>query len=152
MLVAAFTDELSSGVVPASAPELLQTFSLTPAMAAGWTLFAYAILGVLIEPWLLTHAQGRRARPMMLLGLVGMGASCLLAAISPSYELLLIALLVYGPASGLGVGLAQAALMGARPGDREAMLARWTFYGGAGDLLAPLALAGSVALGLGWRG
>lgn len=138
--------------MPSGAPELLSAFSLTPGQAAGWTLFAYLALGVLLEPPLLAWSQGRRARPMMLVGLGGIALSCLLAAAAPSFWVLLAALLLYGPSSGLGTQLAEAALMTERANDREATLARWMLFGLVGDLLGPIALAGSVALGFGVRG
>jgi len=81
-----------------------------------------------------------------------MAGSLVAAAAAPSYPVLLAALALYGPGSGLGTGLAESALAAAAPGRSEAALARWTLAGIAGDLLAPAALAASVALGLGWRG
>lgn len=148
----AFTDELATGVVPSGAPELLDAFDLTPARAAGWTLFAFQILGAVLEPPLLALAHGRRQRLMLGVGLAMMAAATLAAALAPSYWLLLAALMVYGPASGLGTNLAEAALVSAHPGRGEQVLARWSLLGHLGDLLAPAALAASVALGLGWRG
>lgn len=151
LLAVAFTDELATGVVPSASPELLGTFGLTPAMAAGWTLFAFQILGAILEPPLLAMAHGRRARPMRVAGVAVMAVTTLAAALTSSYPLLLASLVLYGPGSGLGVNLAQAALVAARPQEREAVLARWMFYGLLGDLLAPAVLAVSVALGFGWR-
>jgi predicted MFS family arabinose efflux permease len=148
----AFTDELATGVVPAGAPELLSAFELTPARAAGWTLFAFGVLGALLEPPLLALAHGRRARPLRVAALALMAAASLAAALAPTYWLLLVALVLYGPASGVGVNLAQAALIAANPRRSEPVLARWELFGLVGDLLAPAALAVSVALGLGWRG
>ncbi|WP_239015458.1 MFS transporter [Archangium violaceum] len=148
----AFTDELATGVVPSGAPELLGAFGLTPAQAAGWTLFAFQVLGAVLEPPLLAMAHGRRERPMRVAGLALMAVTTLAAALAPSYWLLLAALVLYGPASGLGVNLAQAALVSADPKRSEAVLARWGLLGLVGDLLAPAALAVSVALGTGWRG
>lgn len=147
-----FTDELATCVVPAGAPELLGAFDLTPARAAGWTLFAYQVLGALLEPPLLAMAHGRRERPMRVAGLTVMALATLAAALAPSYWLLLAALMLYGPASGLGVNLSQAALVSAHPGRSEAVLARWSLLGLVGDLLAPAVLAASVVLGFGWRG
>jgi predicted MFS family arabinose efflux permease len=148
----AFIDELATGVVPSGAPELLNAFGLTPARAAGWTLFAFQVLGAVLEPPLLALAHGRRQRAMRSAGLALMALTTLAAALAPSYWLLLVALALYGPASGLGVNLAQAALVSENPERSEAVLARWTLLGLAGDLLAPLTLAASVALGFGWRG
>jgi MFS family permease len=147
-----FIDELATNVVPSGAPELLGAFGLTPAQAAGWTLFAFQVLGAVLEPPLLAMAHGRRERPMRVAGLALMAATTLAAALAPSYWLLLAALMLYGPASGLGVNLAQAALVSANPERREAVLARWSLLGIVGDLLAPAMVAASVALGTGWRG
>jgi hypothetical protein len=78
------------------------------------------------------------------------------AAVAPTYALFLAALAVYGPASGLGTNLSESALVAAEVGPgrgrAETVLARWALAGALGDLLAPTALAASVALGLGWRG
>lgn len=81
-----------------------------------------------------------------------MAAALLAAAAAPSYPFLLIALALYGPASGLGTQLAQGALAAMAGEHREGVLARWELLSLAGDLLAPGVLAASVALGLGWRG
>lgn len=148
----AFTDELASGVVPAGSPELAASFGLTASQAAGWTLVAFQILGVVLEPPLLALAKGRRARTLRILGLWLMAASVLGAALAPSYGVLLAALVLYGPASGLGTNLAQSALALAHPDRVESVLARWSLLGSVGDLVAPAVLAASVALGAGWRG
>lgn len=148
----ALTDELVTGVVPSGAPELLSAFGVSPARAAGWTLVAFGVLGALLEPPLLALAHGRRERPLRTAGLLLMAATALAAALVPSYALLLVALAFYGPASGVGVNLAQAALVAANPHRREVVLARWSLFGEVGDLLAPAVLAVSVALGLGLRG
>lgn len=152
LLATALTEELSSGVVPAGAPELAQALSLSPAKAAGWTLFAMLALGAVIEPPLLALARGARARPMIALGFAGVAAACFTAAAAPSYPVLIGALLLYGPAAGVAVRLSEAALMAAHAGAREAVLARWTLLGLVGDLLAPLGVAVSASLGVGLRG
>jgi predicted MFS family arabinose efflux permease len=147
----AFTDELATGIIPAGAPELTGSFRLAPSAAAGWTLVAFQLLGVIIEPPLLALARGARVRSLRTLGLSVMALALLAAAAAPTYVFLLAALALYGPASGLGTQLAQAALV-SDPSRRGAALARWELLSLAGDLLAPAVLAGSVALGLGWRG
>jgi predicted MFS family arabinose efflux permease len=148
----AFTDELATGVVPSGSPELLAAFGVTPAQAAGWTLFAFGVLGALVEPPLLALAHGRLERPLRSAGLAVMAVAMAAAAVAPSYALLLVALALYGPGSGLATSLAESALVSAAPGRAEAVLARWTLLGLAGDLAAPAVLAASVALGAGWRG
>lgn len=119
MLAVAFTDELATGVVPSAAPELLGDFSLTPAAAAGWTLVAFQVLAVVVEPPLLALAHGRRERPLRVLGLALMALTAVAAALAPSYELLLVALALYAPASGLGTRLAECGRGPGGPGAGE---------------------------------
>jgi MFS family permease len=148
----ALTDELATGVVPSGSPELLAAFGVTPAQAAGWTLFAFGVVGALLEPPLLALAHGRLERPLRNAGLAVMAVAMGAAALAPTYALLLAALALYGPGSGLATSLAESALVAAAPGRAEVVLARWTLFGLAGDLAAPAVLAASVALGAGWRG
>ena len=74
-----------------------------------------------------------------------------LAARAPSFWLLLAAFCLLYPASGAFVSLSQAALMDLEPDRREHNMARWTFAGGVGVVLGPLALACFALAGLGWR-
>jgi FSR family fosmidomycin resistance protein-like MFS transporter len=73
------------------------------------------------------------------------------AAGAPSFWVLLAAFSLLYPASGAFVSLSQAALMDLEPERREHNMARWTFAGGVGVVLGPLALAVLVWVGLGWR-
>jgi predicted MFS family arabinose efflux permease len=110
------------------------------------------VLGSVVEPPLLALAHGRRARALRGAGLAFMALAMAAAALAPSYGVLLAALALYGPASGLGTNLSEAALVARHPGRAEVVLARWSLLSTLGDLAAPAALAGSVALGFGWRG
>lgn len=74
-----------------------------------------------------------------------------LAAGAPSFWVLLVAFSLLYPASGAFVSLSQATLMDLEPERREHNMARWTFAGGVGVVLGPLALAGFALIGLGWR-
>ena len=74
-----------------------------------------------------------------------------IAAGAPSFWLLLVAFSLLYPASGAFVSLSQAALMDLEPNRREHNMARWTFVGGVGVVIGPLALAAFTLVGLGWR-
>ena len=87
----------------------------------------------------------------MLGGGLAFGASLVLVSVSQGFVVLLIAWVVFFPASGAFVSLSQASLMDAYPTRREQNMARWTFTGSVGNVLGPLALTAAVALGLGWR-
>jgi MFS family permease len=85
-------------------------------------------------------------------GLAALGCVAIGAALAPGPLWLAAALLLYGPASGAGVSLAQATLVDTHPDERERWLARWTLAGELGDLAAPGLLAAAALAGAGWRG
>lgn len=104
----------------------------------------------LVEPVLGVLADTRRRRSIVLVGGACFTAAILLLAISRSFGLLLLSLLVFNPASGAFVSVSQVALMDSAPGRREQNMARWTFAGSLGMTAGPLALAAAAAVGLGW--
>jgi len=150
-VLAAFLDELSSGVLPLSAPEIEARFGLSAGAAAGWTLAALMPLALVLEPPLFALADGRRRRPIMLGAFVAIALCCVLAAVAPSFWTLLVAVALFGPALGCAGELAQASLVDRSPDARERALARWSLAGTLGDLAAPALLAALAALGLGYR-
>jgi FSR family fosmidomycin resistance protein-like MFS transporter len=79
-------------------------------------------------------------------------ASALLTAISRNFLPLMLAQVLFFPASGAFVSLSQAALMDAEPTRHEQNMARWTFAGSVGVVLGPLALGAAMLVGLSWRG
>ena len=88
-------------------------------MAAGWVLTAFGLLAVIVEPPIFMLADRYPRRWFVCGGLGALGAVCVAAGLAPSYGWLLVALLLFGPASGVGVGLAQATLMDVHPDRRE---------------------------------
>jgi MFS family permease len=150
LLSVALLDELSSGVAPNGSPDLLHDFHVSPALAAGWTLVAMQLLGALEAPVFALTARWPR-RSLLAAAQLAMAATCLCAAAASSHWTLLLALLLYGPATGIACGTAQAALVDGAPGDGERVLSRWALYQSAGDLAAPLLLAGLALCGSGWR-
>jgi FSR family fosmidomycin resistance protein-like MFS transporter len=78
--------------------------------------------------------------------------SLLLTGISWGYLPLLIAFILFNPASGAFVSLSQASMIDAEPERGELNMARWTFAGSLGVVVGPLALGLAVLLGFGWRG
>ena len=146
-----FLDELSSGVPFVASPDVQRAFGVSYGQAAGWLLTAVGALAVVLEPPLLLVSERFPRRWFVCGGLGALGAICLLAAAAPSYGWLVVALLLFGPASGVGVGLSQATLMDAHPERREQMMVRWTLAGALGDLAAPGFLALCAFLGGGFR-
>jgi predicted MFS family arabinose efflux permease len=147
-----FLDELGSGIPFVGAPEIKDGFGVSYAMAAGWLLFAITIAGTVLEPPLFLLADRFSKKRFVCGGLAALGLVCIGAGLAPGYALLVAALVLYGPLSGCGVALAQAALADAKPDDVERMLVRWTFSGTLGDLLVPSLVALAAIFTVGWRG
>jgi predicted MFS family arabinose efflux permease len=146
-----FLDELGSGVPFLGAPGIQSEFGVTYGMAAGWPQTALLLLSVLLEPPLLLLADRYPRKRFIVGGLVLLGLLTLAAAFAPTYWTLLAIFLLWGPTAGLVAPVSQATLMDAHPDRREQMMARWTLFGGAGDLATPLTFALLAPLGLGWR-
>jgi len=72
-------------------------------------------------------------------------------AAAPSFGWLLAALVLFFPASGAFVGLAQSTLMDAAPGRQVQHMARWNLAGSAGAVSGPLLLAAVLTAGGTWR-
>jgi FSR family fosmidomycin resistance protein-like MFS transporter len=78
-------------------------------------------------------------------------AMTLFIGMSRGFPVLLLAMMLINPASGLFVGLSQATLMDAAPARREQNMARWTLFGSLGNCVGPVALGACVWASLGWR-
>src|SRR5256885_4638394 len=137
-------------MAPNGSPDLLHDFHVSPALAAGWTLVAMQLLGALEAPLFALTARWPR-RSLLAASQLAIAATCLCAAAASSHWTLLSALLLYGPATGIACGTAQAALIDGAPGRGESVLSRWALYQSLGDLAAPLLLAGLALFGSGWR-
>lgn len=110
-----------------------------------------ALVGNLVEPILGVLGDVWRRRNLILGGGALFAASLALFASSPGFSLLLIALVLFYPASGAFVNLSQASLMDSAPGRHEQNMARWTFAGSLGIVLGALVMAVAASTGLGWR-
>ncbi len=117
----------------------------------GLLLSVPGVIGAAVQPVFgLLGDSGRRGLVVRAGGvalILGLAAT----AFSRSFPAILAASIVAFPASGAFVSLSQATLMDHATGRREHHMARWVLAGSVGVLAGPLLLAGSVALGLGWR-
>jgi MFS family permease len=140
-------------VFPASSPELASAFDVSGATAAAIALAAPLVLATLVEPPLFLLAdRSPDRRPWVRAGLLAMAASCALAAVAPNLVVLIVALALLGPSTGLACGVAEVGLVEMEPGRAEQRLTRWTLLGVIGDVAAPAMLAAAVAVGSDWRG
>lgn len=105
-----------------------------------------------VEPFLGILSDVWKRRLLILGGGVLFAVSALLVAISRSFLPLMLAQMLFFPASGAFVGLSQVALIDAEPTRHEQNMAKWTFAGSLGVVLGPLARGGAMLLGAGWRG
>lgn len=150
LLFVELLDELADGVLGAALPQIRTDLDLSYAQVGA--LFAVpAVLGNLIEvPFGLLADRGHRRR-LMVGGGVAFTAALAAMAGAPTYLVLLAAFVVYYPASGAFVSLAQAVLVDTDPQRGIALMARWTLAGSVGVVVGPLAYAGIVVAGGTWR-
>jgi FSR family fosmidomycin resistance protein-like MFS transporter len=146
-----FADELVDGAKGAALPLIRVDLALTYSQI-GLLAAVPLIAGGLLElPFgLLAGAGSRRWRTILAGGAV-FTATLGLAAAARSFVTLLIAFVIFFPASGAFVGLTQSSLMDADPARRAPHMARWTLAGSVGAVTGPLLLAAVVAGGGGWR-
>jgi predicted MFS family arabinose efflux permease len=109
-------------------------------------------LALFVEAPLLAWAERRRVRAVSAAALAVLSLAMALSATAPDAWVLLAALALYGPASGVALAASEGTLVEARPHERERTLTRLTFAGIAGDALVPLLLLVALPLGFGWRG
>ena len=150
LLAIELLDELVFGAREAAWPLIRDDLSLSYAQI-GLLLSVPNLVSLVVEPVLGVASVAWRRRVLVLGGGLCFALALGLAAAAPSFWLLLVAFSLLYPASGAFVSLSQAALMDLEPDRREHNMARWTFAGGIGMVIGPLALVGLVWIGLGWR-
>jgi MFS family permease len=169
-----FLDELTAGVPVVSLPLLRDGLHLSY-QQVGVLLSAGPLSSALLEPIILLMSDRWSKRWLLRCTLLCMAGGWALAGAAPNFWWLLLAVALESPATGAALGLGQAALIerfpsgaGAR-GSKAAesvgtrfpqapaavgaarAMTRWTITGALGDLTSPLAVAGLLVLGLGWR-
>jgi MFS transporter, FSR family, fosmidomycin resistance protein len=150
-LAVELVDELADGAKAAALPLIRQNLALGYGQI-GLLESVPLLLGSLLElPLGILAGHGRRRRVAVLLGGVVFILSLAGAAAARSFAGLLVAFVVFFPASGAFVSLTQSGLMDADPARREQHLARWGLAGSAGSLAGPALLIVVLAAGGNWR-
>ncbi len=150
-LAVEFADELVDGTKSAAMPLIRHDLSLSY-VQVGLLAAVPLIGGGLLElPIGVLGGSGARRRRFILAGGLVFIAAVLGAGLATSFAGLLVALLVFFPASGAFVSLTQSVLMDAAPDRRAKNMARWTLAGSAGAVAGPLIVAVILAAGGGWR-
>jgi FSR family fosmidomycin resistance protein-like MFS transporter len=111
-----------------------------------------ALVSALVDPAIGLAGDSGRRRALVVSGGAAFAVAGLAVGLAPTFAVLLLALVVFYPASTALVSLSQASLMDLDPGAQERNMARWTAAGSVGVVAGPLLLAASVTLGAGWRG
>lgn len=146
-----FLDELVDGVGSAAWPLVRNDLDLTY-VHIGLLLSVPGIFSTFIEPVIGILGDVGYRRLLVVGGGVAFAAAVGLVSVSQGFVVLLIAWIVFFPASGAFVSLSQASLMDYDPKRREQNMARWVFAGSVANVLGPLALTAAIAIGFGWRG
>ena len=120
-------------------------------VAIGALLTLPDLVGSLVQPVLGLLGDTGRRRAVVLVGGAAFAFSLVLVAAATGFVSLLVAFAIFSPASGAFVSLAQATMMDTAPGDRDRAMAMWVVAGSVGVVLGPVALAGALHLGVGWR-
>ena len=157
LLAIEFLDELVYGAGQAAWPVIRDNLGLSY-VQIGALLSLPGVIGSLIEPFIgiagdIIRPGGSSPRRFLILGGgVAFTLALLLAAVSQGFISLMIAFMLFYPASGAFVSLSQAALMDADPTRHEQNMTRWTFAGSLGVVAGPIILSAALVLGPGWRG
>lgn len=150
LLLIEFLDEFVFGMEEAALPLIRNDLNLSYAQI-GLLLALPSLIASFIEIYMGILADNGKRRILILGGGVVFAASCLLAGLSQSFEVYLIATIAFFPSSGAFVALSQATLMDVEPARHEQNMARWTLAGSIGILAGSLALSAALTLGGGWR-
>jgi MFS transporter, FSR family, fosmidomycin resistance protein len=150
-LAVELVDELVDGAKSAALPLIRHDLGLSYSQI-GLLESAPLLLGSLLElPLGFLAGHGRRRRRAVLLGGVVFVSTLVGAAVARSFPTLLVAFVLFFPASGAFVSLTQSGLMDADPGRREQHMARWVLAGSAGSVAGPVLLVAVLAAGGSWR-
>jgi FSR family fosmidomycin resistance protein-like MFS transporter len=151
LLATEFLDELVFGVRESSGPLIRADLHLSYT-EIGILLSVPGVFASLVEPVLGILGDVWNRRIIILGGGICFALACMLTASGQGFTLLLLAFMLFYPASGAFVSLSQAALMDAEPLRREQNMARWELAGSLGNVVGPPALGFALLIGYGWRG
>jgi FSR family fosmidomycin resistance protein-like MFS transporter len=150
-LAVELVDELAGSAKSAALPLIRRDLALSYGQI-GLLESAPLLLGSIMElPLGILAGHGRRRRRAVLLGGAAFILTLIGAAAARSFAGLLVAFVLFFPASGAFVSLTQSGLMDADPGRREQHMARWGLAGSAGALAGPVLVIAVLAAGGGWR-
>ena len=150
-LAVEFVDELFDGTKSAALPLIRHDLSLSY-LQLGFLSAVPLVAGSILElPVGVIAGTGARRRRFILAGGLIFMAAVLAAGLAPVFAVLLVALMIFFPASGAFVSLSQSALIDSATDRQAQRMARWTLAGSAGAVAGPLLVAAMLAAGRSWR-
>lgn len=120
-------------------------------LGAGAMITAFHLLAIFVEAPLLAWSERVRVGRFSAAALFTFALACFGAALANGPLLFVLALALYGPASGCALAASEGLLVETRRDERERTIARLTLAGALGDLAVPLLLGALAWLDLGWR-
>lgn len=150
LLLIEFADELVFGLGEAAWPLIRRDLALNYAQI-GVLLSVPGLLAAFFEPFFGVWADQGHKRWLVLAGGVGFVLATLTTGFSPTFVVLLLAFILFFPASGAFVSVSQAVLMDSDPQRMEQQMARWTLAGSVGVVAGPVLLTALGWAGLSWR-
>jgi FSR family fosmidomycin resistance protein-like MFS transporter len=150
LLAIEFLDEVVDGLFGAALPLIRDDLQLSY-VHVGMLFTVPDIISSFIEPILGILGDVGQRRKLVLGGGIVFALALLLIALSRNFPGLLVAFILFYPASGAFVSLSQATLMDIEPKRHEQNMARWVVAGSVGNVVGPLAVGAAVALHQGWR-
>ena len=151
LLAIEFLDELVFGAREAAWPLIRSDLGLSYAQI-GLLLGVPNFVAAAIEPLLGILGDVWKRWLLIVGGGVLFTLALVLFGLAPSFAVLMVASIVFYPASGAFVSLSQSSLMDHDPSRHEHLMARWTLAGSVGGVAGPLLLGLAVWLGVSWRG
>ncbi len=151
LLIIELLDEVLFGAREAAWPLIRNDLGLTYVQIGLLTTIP-TLLANVVEPAIGILGDTWKRRTLIVGGGIVFGLTSILMALSSNFGILMVVFIVMFPASGAFVSLSQVALMDHAPQRHEQNMARWTLAGSVGQVVGPILLGISVALGGGWRG
>jgi len=150
LLAIEFLDEVVDGLCGAALPLIRHDLQLNY-VQIGMLFSIPDIISSFIEPILgILGDVGHRGK-LILGGGIAFALALLLVSFSHNFPVLLVAFILFYPASGAFVNLSQATLMDIQPRRHEQNMALWVVAGSVGNLVGPLAVGAVIGVHQGWR-
>jgi FSR family fosmidomycin resistance protein-like MFS transporter len=150
LLAIELMDEVLFGAREAAWPLIRNDLGLTYVQIGLLTTIP-ALIANLIEPAIGILGDTWKRRTLIVGGGIVFGLMSILMGLSGSFGILMVVSIAMFPASGAFVSLSQVALMDHNPQRHEHNMARWTLAGSIGQVVGPILLGISIALGGSWR-